>query len=157
MHIKTTLATLALAAATWPAAAQEPIRLLFSDSTTADVPRSRALTEHFAPALGDDFEVEAHFGATLMPQGSELTAIQRGNLQIAILPPSDFAQQVPAFGILGAAYVVRDAEHMKRIFESGRPFPGPRARGASRSLPQPTTARATSTSVVTTPSRRPRT
>ena len=34
------------------------------------------------------------------------------------MPPSDFANQVPAFDILGAAYVVRDAAHLDRIFKS---------------------------------------
>ena len=117
MYIRTTLAALALAAAS-PAVAQEPIPLLFSDVTTADVPRSQAVAERFAPALGDEFDFEGHFGGTLLAQGSELTAIQRGNLQMALLPPSDFAEQAPAFDILGAAYVVRDADHMKRIFDS---------------------------------------
>jgi len=44
--------------------------------------------------------------------------VQRGNLDMALLPPSDFAQQVPAFDILGAAYVVRDAAHLERVFKS---------------------------------------
>ena len=44
--------------------------------------------------------------------------MQRGNLDMALLPPSDFAQQVPAFDILGAAYVVRDAAHLERVFKS---------------------------------------
>ena len=45
-------------------------------------------------------------------------AVQRGNLEMANLPPSDFANQAPEFDILGAAYVVRDAAHLDRIFKS---------------------------------------
>lgn len=118
MYLKSTLAALAFAAFALPAFADGPVKITFSDVTTADAARSRALTERFFPALGDDFEVKSFFSGTLMPQGSELTAIQRGNLQMALLPPSDFATQAPEFDILGAAYVVRDADHMKKIFES---------------------------------------
>ena len=35
-----------------------------------------------------------------------------------MLPPSDFAKQAPEFDILGAAYVIRDAAHLKSVFES---------------------------------------
>lgn len=100
------------------ASAQDPITLRFSDVTTADAPRSVALTTIFAPALEPDFRFEPFFGGTLFSQGSELVAVQRGNLDMALLPPSDFATQVPAFDILGAAYVVRDADHLARIFDS---------------------------------------
>lgn len=101
----------------WPMA-QTPINLRFSDVTSADAPRSLAMVDIFAPALAPDFSLEAHFGGTLFTQGSELVAVQRGNLDLALLPPSDFATQVPAFDILGAAYVVRDAAHLDRIFTS---------------------------------------
>lgn len=35
-----------------------------------------------------------------------------------MLPPWDFAKQAPEFDILGAAYVVRDADHLIKIVES---------------------------------------
>lgn len=112
------LAGMMLAFLALPVAAQEATELVFSDVTTADVPRSRAMTEIFAEEIGDGFAFKPYFGGTLMKQGSELVALQRGNLDLAILPPSDFATQLPAFDILGAAYVVRDAEHLHRIFDS---------------------------------------
>ncbi|WP_421953166.1 sialic acid TRAP transporter substrate-binding protein SiaP [Pelagibacterium sp.] len=111
------LAVLALAAPA-VAMAQEPIALRFSDSTTAEAPRSVALTDMFAERLGDDFEFQPYFSSTLIPQGSEIVAIQRGNLEMSLLPPSDFAKQVPAFDILGAAYVIRDPEHLQAVFAS---------------------------------------
>jgi TRAP-type C4-dicarboxylate transport system substrate-binding protein len=94
------------------------INLKFSDVTTADAPRSLALVNIFAKEIGDPFTFEPFFGGTLFKQGTELVAVQRGNLDMALLPPSDFAQQVPAFDILGAAYVVRDAAHLERVFKS---------------------------------------
>jgi TRAP-type C4-dicarboxylate transport system substrate-binding protein len=99
-------------------AAAEPIKLRFADSTTADAPRSVALVDIFAKELGSDFVFEPYFGSTLYKQGTEIIAVQRGNLEMALMPPSDFAKQVPAFGILTAAYLVRDAKHLKAIFDS---------------------------------------
>jgi len=100
------------------AAAAETIKLRFADSTTADAPRSRALVEIFAKRLGDEFVFEPYFASTLYKQGTEIVAVQRGNLELALMPPSDFAKQVPAFSILTAAYLVRDAAHLKAIFNS---------------------------------------
>lgn len=96
----------------------EPIKLRFADSTTADAPRSVALVEVFAKEIGDEFKFEPYFGSTLYKQGTEIVAVQRGNLEMALMPPSDFAKQVPAFSILTAAYLVRDPQHLKAIFAS---------------------------------------
>ena len=111
-------ALLAAAAAPGAHAAGEKINLRFSDSTTADAPRSLALVQIFAKKIGDEFTFQPYFNSTLYKQGTELVAVQRGNLEMANMPPSDFAAQVPAFDILGAAYVVRDAAHLDRIFKS---------------------------------------
>lgn len=108
-------ALLAARAGAQPAA---KINLKFSDVTTADAPRSLALVQIFAKEIGDEFVFQPYFNGTLFKQGTELVAVQRGNLDMALLPPSDFAAQVPAFDILGAAYVVRDAAHLERIFRS---------------------------------------
>jgi TRAP-type C4-dicarboxylate transport system substrate-binding protein len=94
------------------------INLRFSDVTTADAPRSLALVQIFAKEMGEEFNFQPYFNGTLFKQGAELVAVQRGNLEMALLPPSDFANQIPAFDILGAAYVVRDAAHLDRIFRS---------------------------------------
>jgi TRAP-type C4-dicarboxylate transport system substrate-binding protein len=95
----------------------EPVKLRFADSTTADAPRSQALINIFAKELGPDFVFEPYFGSTLYKQGTEIVAVQRGNLEMALMPPSDFAKQVPAFSILTAAYLVRDPAHLKAIFD----------------------------------------
>ena len=93
------------------------VNLRFADVTTADAPRSVALVQIFAKEIGEQFELQPFFGGTLYKQGTELVAVQRGNLEMANLPPSDFANQAPEFDILGAAYVVRDAGHLERIFK----------------------------------------
>ena len=109
-------AGLAMVAAVGQAMA-EPQKLRFADSTTADAPRSQALVDIFAKELGPDFVFEPYFGSSLYKQGTEIVAVQRGNLEMALMPPSDFAKQVPAFSILTAAYLVRDAKHLKAIFD----------------------------------------
>jgi tripartite ATP-independent transporter DctP family solute receptor len=115
---RTFLGTAAVLALSAQARAATPIRLRFADSTTADAPRSKALVDIFAKRLGSGFDFKPYFGSTLYKQGTEIVAVQRGNLEMALMPPSDFAKQVPAFDILTAAYLVRDAEHMKAIFAS---------------------------------------
>lgn len=100
------------------ASAADVIKLRFADSTTAEAPRSKALVDIFAKKLGDEFEFTPYFGSSLYKQGAEIVAVQRGNLEMALMPPSDFAKQVPAFGILTAAYLVRDQKHLKAIFAS---------------------------------------
>jgi TRAP-type C4-dicarboxylate transport system substrate-binding protein len=94
------------------------INLKFTDVNPPDAPRSQALINIFAKEIGEEFVFQPYWGGTLFKQGTELVAVQRGNADMALLPPSDFAQQVPAFDILGAAYVVRDAAHLDRIFKS---------------------------------------
>jgi TRAP-type C4-dicarboxylate transport system substrate-binding protein len=115
-------ALLGAATAVIPAAAlaqaNSKINLKFTDVNPPDAPRSQALVNIFAKEIGEEFVFQPYWSGTLFKQGTELVAVQRGNADMALLPPSDFAQQVPAFDILGAAYVVRDAPHLDRIFKS---------------------------------------
>jgi len=69
-------------------------------------------------AISSDFTFQPHFGATLFKQGTELVALQRGNLETGIVAPQDIAKQLPGWSILTAAYLFRDAEHLKTFFES---------------------------------------
>jgi TRAP-type C4-dicarboxylate transport system substrate-binding protein len=114
--------------------------------TTADAPRSVALVQIFAKEIGDEFVFQPYFNGTLFKQGTELVAVQRSNLDMALLPPSDFAAQVPAFDILGAAYVVRDAAHLDRVFKSevGQSFVKLARSSASSSSRPPITGRGSS-------------
>ncbi|MDY6949341.1 MAG: TRAP transporter substrate-binding protein DctP [Pseudomonadota bacterium] len=113
------LGSVAATGMSWlPTVVRAATTLRFADVTTADAPRSQALVNIFAKELGPEYEFQPYFGSTLLKQGTELVAVQRGNLEMAMLPPSDFAKQAPEFDILGAAYVIRDAAHLKSVFES---------------------------------------
>jgi TRAP-type C4-dicarboxylate transport system substrate-binding protein len=72
----------------------------------------------FQRDLASDFDVELHLNATLFRQGTELVAIQRGNVEMANLAPQDFSRQIPAWSVMASAYLFRDADHMTKVFAS---------------------------------------
>lgn len=95
------------------AQARRRIRLtaVFSDQ---DI-RAEAL-RGFQRDLAAEFDVELHLNATLFRQGTELVAIQRGNVEMANLAPQDFSRQIPAWSVMASAYLFRDADHMRKVF-----------------------------------------
>lgn len=109
-------AALGLGAST--AQAQDVVELTYSDTVQETDRRSRILRDTFATCLGDGFNFTPYFGATLFKQGTELTAMQRGNLDMAALAIFDFYNQVPETAILGTAYLFRDVDHMRRVYDS---------------------------------------
>jgi TRAP-type transport system periplasmic protein len=72
----------------------------------------------FGKEIGSQFDFEPFFGGTLFKQGTELVAMQRGNLEMANLAPQDISKQIPAWSLLTAAFLFRDADHMKKTFDS---------------------------------------
>ena len=98
--------------------AQNKIPLIFSETMTDQDIRAKLLVEKFGPSLGADFEFKPYFGATLFKQGTEIVAMQRGNLDMGALSVSDIQRQIPEWGIVGAPYVFRDLAHMQKTFAS---------------------------------------
>jgi TRAP-type C4-dicarboxylate transport system substrate-binding protein len=78
----------------------------------------------FAALIKDDFEFQPFWSNTLFKQGTELVALQRGNLEMCNLAPADISKQVPAWSLMTSAYLFRDIDHMKKTFKSdvGREF-----------------------------------
>ncbi|MEO7009446.1 MAG: TRAP transporter substrate-binding protein DctP [Caldimonas sp.] len=74
--------------------------------------------------MKSDFDLEPFWGNTLFKQGTELVALQRGNLEMANLAPQDISKQLPAWSLLTSAYLFRDVAHLQRTFKSdvGREF-----------------------------------
>lgn len=62
------------------------------------------------------FDTQIHLNASLFKQGAEPTAMARGNLELASISAFDIAKIVPEFSILTAGYVMRDPEHMMKVF-----------------------------------------
>ncbi|MFM1855383.1 MAG: hypothetical protein RLZ83_692 [Pseudomonadota bacterium] len=124
MHITQTprlrqrpLAMAALLALTGLAAHAAKVEIVYSDTVPEADIRTTLLRKEFGQCLGADFDFKSYHGATLFKQGTELTAMQRGNLDMANLAIFDFYNQVPGTTILGTAYLFRDVAHMRKVFD----------------------------------------
>ncbi|HTR58820.1 MAG TPA: TRAP transporter substrate-binding protein DctP [Casimicrobiaceae bacterium] len=113
-----------LAAGALPAAlAQGKTKLRFSCAFTEQDPRADAY-KAFAASIKDSFDFEPYWANTLFKQGTELVALQRGNLEMVNLAPQDISKQLPAWSLMTSAYLFRDADHLRKTFKSdvGRDF-----------------------------------
>jgi len=108
-------AGLAMAAA-GPALAQGKRKLRFSAAFTEQDLRAAGY-KALAAAIADEFELEPYWGNTLFKQGTELVAMQRGNLEMCNLAPADISKKVPAWSLMTSAYLFRDADHLKKVFK----------------------------------------
>jgi TRAP-type transport system periplasmic protein len=72
----------------------------------------------FAGQIVDNFTLEPYYGGNLFKQGTELVALQRGNLDMGNIAPQDISNQIPAWSVLTSAYLFRDADHLRTFFAS---------------------------------------
>jgi TRAP-type C4-dicarboxylate transport system substrate-binding protein len=100
-----------------PLSAQDKQTLRFSAVFSEQDIRAQMM-QRLAEAVADDYELEIHYGGTLFSQGTELVALQRGNLEMGNIAPQDIANQIPAWSILTSAYLFRDADHLMTFFAS---------------------------------------
>ena len=105
------------AGAVLPALAQAPQKLRFA-AVFSDADIRAEMMKMLARDLAPEQQLELHLNSTLFRQGTELVALQRDNLEMGNIAPQDFAKQVPAWSLLTAAYVFRDAAHLNRFFAS---------------------------------------
>ncbi|MDO5604367.1 MAG: TRAP transporter substrate-binding protein DctP [Paracoccus sp. (in: a-proteobacteria)] len=98
-----------------PAQAETTLRFsaVFSDQDIR-----AEMMKRFTEELGDGFAFQGFYGGTLFRQGTELIALQRGNLEMGNIAPQDIAEQLPEWSILTSAYLFRDADHLLAFFES---------------------------------------
>src|SRR5882757_8192122 len=82
---------------------------------TPDEWQSKALevfkTELDKAAPGQ-FDVQIHLNGTLFAQGTEIEAMQRGNLEVGMVSPQDIASLIPEYSIFTTGYLMRDAKHL---------------------------------------------
>ena len=76
------------------------------------------MMKRFAEEIKNDFTLQLYYGGTLFKQGTELVAMQRGNLEMGNIAPQDISNQIPAWSIVTSAYLFRDADHLKKVFAS---------------------------------------
>lgn len=74
----------------------------------------------------DQFNTEIHLNATLFKQGTEPSAMQRGNLEMAMISAQDIAKQIPDWSVFTVGYLIRDPAHQQAVFrgEVGAEFYG---------------------------------
>jgi TRAP-type transport system periplasmic protein len=108
---------LLVASAAAPAFAQDKPKLRFSAVFSEQDIRAEMM-KTFAAATAEDFAFEGYYGGNLFKQGTELVALQRGNLEMGNIAPQDVSKQIPAWSILTAGYLFRDAAHLKAFFSS---------------------------------------
>src|SRR5437763_5675044 len=103
--------------------AQARTKLRFSSAFTEQDLRADAY-KSFATAIKDGYDFEPYWGNTLFKQGTELIALQRGNLEMVNLAPADISKQIAAWSLMTSAYLFRDTAHLKKTFKSdvGREF-----------------------------------
>ncbi|MEP7085387.1 MAG: TRAP transporter substrate-binding protein DctP [Betaproteobacteria bacterium] len=99
------------------ASAQAKTKLRFSSAFTEQDLRSEAY-KNFGTAIKDSYDFEPYWGNTLFKQGTELIALQRGNLEMCNLAPADISKQIPAWSLMTSAYLFRDVDHLKKTFKS---------------------------------------
>ena len=63
-------------------------------------------------------KVSVHAASALFRQGTELPAMQRGNLEMASPVTFEIEAQLPEYGVFSAAYLFRDADHLITTFRS---------------------------------------
>jgi TRAP-type C4-dicarboxylate transport system substrate-binding protein len=99
-----------------PAAAQAPNNLRFSAVFSEQDIRAEMMKRFGEEVKGLGFNLQPYYGGTLFKQGTELVAIQRGNLEMGNIAPQDISNQIPAWSIVTSAYLFRDADHLKKVF-----------------------------------------
>jgi TRAP-type C4-dicarboxylate transport system substrate-binding protein len=120
--LKAGVSALALAASPKLLAQDKP-KMRFSCAFTEQDLRAEAY-KAFAASMKNDLDFQPYWSNTLFKQGTELVALQRGNLEMANLAPQDISKQVPAWSLMTSAYLFRDVAHLKKTFKSdvGRDF-----------------------------------
>lgn len=61
--------------------------------------------------------VSVHPASTLFKQGTEVPALQRGNLEMSTMTTFEVAQQIPELGYFNRGYLFSDYAHMRRVFD----------------------------------------
>jgi tripartite ATP-independent transporter DctP family solute receptor len=62
-------------------------------------------------------KVETHPASTLFRQGTEVPALQRGNLEMSTMTTFEVAQQMAEYGLFNRAYLFRDYDHLRAVFD----------------------------------------
>ena len=117
------LAAMALASvagmAALPAAAQTKHLLRISTPAVPDDWHAKMWTvmkDELDKTAPGQFDVQINLNASLFKQGTEPAAMARGNLEMSSISAFDIAKLVPEFSIFTAGYIIRDPDHLMKVF-----------------------------------------
>ena len=68
-------------------------------------------------AAPGQFDVQNYYNGTLFAQGTEIEAMQRGNLEVGLISPQDVAVQIPEYSIFTTGYLMRDPKHLDAVYD----------------------------------------
>jgi tripartite ATP-independent transporter DctP family solute receptor len=72
--------------------------------------------EKVEAALPGQVNVQVHGASSLFRQGTEVPALQRGNLEMSAMTTFEVEQQMPEYGAFSAGYTFRDWDHAAKVF-----------------------------------------
>lgn len=101
-----------------PGLAAQQLRI--STPGTAEEWQSKGLVkfkEALDKAAPGAFDVQIHYNGTLFAQGTEIEAMQRGNLESGMISPQDIAAIVPEYSIFTTGYLMRDPAHLDAVYD----------------------------------------
>jgi TRAP-type transport system periplasmic protein len=98
--------------------AQSQIQIRISTAAPPSDFLNKALDQLKADVEGASvgLAVSVHPASTLFKQGTEVPALQRGNLEMSSMTTFEVAQQIPELGYFNRGYLLRDYDHLRRVF-----------------------------------------
>ena len=76
----------------------------------------RMFKDKVEKALPKQLAVQTHTASALFRQGTEVPALQRGNLEMSTMTTFEVEQQMPEYGVFSAGYMFHDYDHMVKVF-----------------------------------------
>lgn len=119
MSTRRGLLAAAMTAWTLPAIAQTGRQIRISTAAPPSDFLTKALQQLKAEldAANSGLAVSVHSASTLFKQGTEVQALQRGNLEMSTMTTFEVAQQVPELGYYNRGYLFHDYDHLRRVFD----------------------------------------
>lgn len=106
---------MSLAGASWAQLA--PMRVSTAAADTDWLSKSLVMfKDSVEKALPGQIAVQVHTASSLFRQGTELPALQRGNLEMSTMTTFEIEQQMPEYGVLSSGYLFRDYDHLSKVF-----------------------------------------
>lgn len=110
------LAITAIGLATLPALAQaQTVRFSTAGPAGDFLYRGMEMMAQHVADANVGLTVETYPASSLFRQGTEVPAIQRGNLEMSTMAAPEISAQIPSWGFLSRAFLFRDYDHMIEV------------------------------------------